>query len=50
MNFEEPDHIRQLRDTLRRFVENEMPRSAAQEWDKEDHLTCLVHSKLLMYG
>ena len=50
MNFEEPDHIRQLRDTLRRFVENEMPRSAAQQWDKENYFPRDVFDKLAELG
>jgi alkylation response protein AidB-like acyl-CoA dehydrogenase len=36
MDFSEPDHIRMLRDMLRRFVADRMPRAAAARWDKED--------------
>jgi acyl-CoA dehydrogenase len=32
-----PDHVAMLRETLRRFVENEMPREAAAAWDKANH-------------
>lgn len=29
-----PDHVAMLRETLRRFIANEMPREAAAKWDK----------------
>ena len=35
MNFEEDEHIGLLRDTLRRFVEKELPRAEAQRLDRE---------------
>ena len=35
-HFQEAEHITMLRDTVRRFVENEMPRAKAQEWDREN--------------
>ena len=35
MDFEEPNHIVMLRESLRRFVEAEMPRAAAQAWDAD---------------
>lgn len=50
MDFTEPEHIRQLRDTLERFVEKEMPRSAALEWDKTNHFPRDVFDKLAMLG
>jgi alkylation response protein AidB-like acyl-CoA dehydrogenase len=50
MNFTEPDHIRQLRDTLERFVEKEMPRSAAAAWDKANHFPRDVFQKLANLG
>jgi alkylation response protein AidB-like acyl-CoA dehydrogenase len=31
---DEPDHIRQLRDTLRRFVAEKAPREKRREWDR----------------
>lgn len=31
----EPPHLTALRDTLRRFVEREMPREAVRRWDRE---------------
>ena len=31
----EPPHLAPLRETLRRFVEREMPREAVRRWDRE---------------
>jgi alkylation response protein AidB-like acyl-CoA dehydrogenase len=50
MDFTEQDHIRQLRDSLRRFVEKEMPRSKAAEWDKDNHFPRDVFQKLARLG
>ena len=50
MDFTEPEHIRQLRDTLERFVEKEMPRSAAAHWDKTNHFPREVFDKLAKLG
>ncbi len=50
MDFTEPDHIRQLRDTLERFVEKEMPRGAAAAWDKANHFPRDVFDKLAELG
>ncbi len=50
MNFTEPDHIRQLRDTLNRFIDKEMPRSAAAAWDKNNHFPREVFDKLASLG
>lgn len=50
MNFAESDDIRQLRDTLERFVEKEMPRSAAAVWDKKNHFPREVFDKLASLG
>lgn len=36
MNFSEPEHVQQLRDTLVRFVDRELPRHTAMEWDRDD--------------
>ena len=36
MNFSEPEHVQQLRDTLVRFVDKELPRRTAMEWDRDD--------------
>lgn len=50
MDFTEPDHIRQLRDTLERFVAKEMPRSATATWDKNNHFPREVFDKLALLG
>ena len=50
MDFTEQDHIRQLRDTMRRFVANEMPRSKASQWDQENHFPSEVFNKLAGLG
>jgi alkylation response protein AidB-like acyl-CoA dehydrogenase len=50
MDFAESDTIRQLRDTLERFVEKEMPRSLAAEWDKKNHFPRDVFAKLAELG
>jgi alkylation response protein AidB-like acyl-CoA dehydrogenase len=46
----EPEHIVMLRDALRRFVENEMPRDKVAEWDKCDELPKDVLKKLAELG
>jgi alkylation response protein AidB-like acyl-CoA dehydrogenase len=50
MDFTKQDHIRQLRDSLRRFVEKEMPRTKAAEWDKDNHFPRDVFQKLARLG
>lgn len=49
-SLDEPEHIRSLRDMLRRFVENEMPRSLAAQWDKENSFPRDVFRKLAETG
>lgn len=46
----ESEHIREYRDVLRRFVENEMPREAAAEWDRTDTYPSEVIKKLADLG
>lgn len=46
----EPEHIGQLRASLRRFVELEMPRAKAAEWDKANHFPRDVFAKLAEMG
>lgn len=46
----EADHIAMLRDTMRRFIEKEMPRDLAQKWDKENFFPRDVHDKLVELG
>lgn len=50
MDFAEPEHVRQLRATLERFVENEMPRAKAASWDRENHFPRDVFDKLAALG
>lgn len=50
MNFTEPEHIRQLRDSLERFVAKEMPRAAVARWDRENHFPRDVFDKLAQLG
>lgn len=50
MNFAETDEIRELRHMLGRFVEREMPREAAVEWDKLNHFPRDVFAKLAELG
>lgn len=50
MDFQEPDHIGMLRESLRRFVEREMPREAAARWDRENHFPRDVFDKLAELG
>lgn len=48
--FHEAEHIAILRDTMRRFVETEMPREAAQAWDRDNHFPRDVFAKLCELG
>ncbi|MCB1757548.1 MAG: acyl-CoA/acyl-ACP dehydrogenase [Gammaproteobacteria bacterium] len=50
MNFEEAEHITMIRDTVRRFVEAEMPRELARQWDKQNHFPRDVFDKLAELG
>jgi alkylation response protein AidB-like acyl-CoA dehydrogenase len=47
---DEPEHIRQLRETLRRFVEKEMPRADAARWDKDNYFPREVFRRLATLG
>ncbi len=46
LNFDEPEHVRMLRDATRRFVEAEMPREKAREWDRGNIYPADVMKKL----
>ena len=48
--FQEPEHVTMLRDTLRQFIEKEMPRDTVREWDKNDHFPKDVFKKLVNLG
>lgn len=50
MTFDESEIVTTLRETLERFVEKEMPRSAAQDWDARNHFPRDVHRKLADLG
>ena len=50
LSYLEPDHIRMLRDTLRRFVAQEMPLQAARHWDEADIYPREVMTRLAELG
>lgn len=50
MNFGESEVVTALRESLERFVEREMPRSAAHDWDARNHFPREVHRKLADLG
>lgn len=50
MNIEEPEHIRMLRDSMRRFVDLHMPRGEAARWDRENVFPRHVFDKLAELG
>ena len=50
MNFDLPEHIVLLQDTLRRFVSQHMPREAAAKWDNDNHFPRDVFRKLAELG
>lgn len=50
LNFDEPEHVRLLRDSMRRFVEAEMPRGQAREWDRGNIYPAEVMKKLGAMG
>ncbi len=50
MDLQLPPHVRQIRDTVSRFVEREMPRSAAADWDARNHFPREVFDKLAGLG
>jgi alkylation response protein AidB-like acyl-CoA dehydrogenase len=49
-NYDEPDYVTQLRDSVRRFVAAEMPREKARQWDRDNHWPREVHGKLAKLG
>lgn len=50
MNFDESEVVTALRESLERFVEREMPRAAAHDWDARNHFPREVHRKLADLG
>lgn len=49
-NYDEADHVTQLRESVRRFVSAHMPRTAARQWDRENVWPRDVHAKLAELG
>ncbi len=47
---DEPEHITQLRDTLRRFAAAEMPREKVRAWDKANTFDPAVFARLAALG
>jgi len=50
INFDEPEHLRLLRDSVQRFVAEEMPRESAREWDRGNIYPRDVIKKLAAMG
>lgn len=50
LNFDEPEHVRLLRASVARFVEAEMPRAKAREWDRGNIYPREVMAKLAEMG
>lgn len=50
LNFDEPEHVRMLRDATRKFVTAEMPRAKAREWDRGNIYPADVMKKLGAMG
>jgi alkylation response protein AidB-like acyl-CoA dehydrogenase len=50
VNFDEGEVVTALRESLERFVEREMPRAAAHDWDARNHFPRAVHRKLADLG
>jgi len=46
MNFDEAEHITMLRETLRRFIDKELPRAEAQRLDRECDFSNETFAKL----
>ena len=49
-HFQEAEHVTMLRDTIRRFVEKEMPRELAQKWDRENEFPREIFDQLSALG
>jgi alkylation response protein AidB-like acyl-CoA dehydrogenase len=50
MNFDEAEHITMLRETLRRFVDKELPRAEAQRLDRESDFSDETFARLCELG
>ncbi len=49
-NHDESEHVAMLRDTLRRFIDKEMPRKLVRQWDRNVYFPRDVHDKLVALG
>ena len=50
VNYDEPDYVTALRDSVRKFVANQMPREKARMWDRENLWPREVHARLADLG
>ncbi len=50
VNYDEPDHVTALRESVRKFVAKEIPREKARQWDRDNHWPREVHAKLAELG
>ena len=50
MYFQEAEHVTQLRESIRRFLDREVPLEAAAEWDRSDSMPRDVIDKLFALG
>lgn len=50
MDFQEPEHLELLRDTVRRFAERELPRETVRRWDREDRFPRETFDRLAALG
>lgn len=46
----DPEHIAMLRETLRRFLEKEVPRAKMAQWDREDRVPRVLFDKIAELG
>ena len=49
-NHDQSEHVAMLRDTLRRFIDKEMPRKLVRQWDRNVYFPRDVHDKLVALG
>lgn len=50
VNYDEPDYVTALRESVKKFVAAEMPREKARRWDRDNHWPREVHRKLAEIG
>ena len=50
MFIEEPEHVSMIRESIRRFLDDEAPRSLVAEWDKQDKIPKHLFEKLAGLG